>query len=85
MVNYILVLILFVYAIIISVLYWDAYINKVKYQEDRESQLNAKQNELTQRESIVVDKEICFRELTKLKIIQTNILDILKSNSVLKA
>jgi hypothetical protein len=62
-----------------SILYWSDYINQNKYQQEKENILNAKEQDLKNRESAVVDKEICFRELTKLKTIQTSVLDILKS------
>lgn len=78
----ILLVLLLIYSVIISVLYWTDYINKENYQKDKNESLTYKENELKKRESIVVDKEICFRELTKLKTIQNSVLDILKSNSV---
>ena len=67
----IIMFMIIIYAVVISVLYWSYYINKEKYEED-----------LKKRESIVVDKEICFRELTKMKTIQSSILEILKSNDI---
>jgi hypothetical protein len=78
-----ILIILFAYAIAISVLYWTDFVNKENYQKDKDNQLKYKEDELNKRESIVVDKEICFRELTKLKTVQTSITDILKSYSSL--
>ena len=64
-----------------TILYWYDYLNRDKYQKERENTLNAQADNLKQRESLVVDKEICFRELTKLKTIQNSIYDILKQDN----
>ncbi len=65
-----------------TVLYWTDYVNKDKYQKDKDDNLRRREDELTRRESIVVDKEICFRELTKLRTIQASALDILKMYTI---
>ena len=65
-----------------TVLYWTDYVNKEKYQKDKDESLQRRDAELTRRESIVVDKEICFRELTKLRTIQASALDILKMYTI---
>ena len=77
-----LVFILIVYSIVISMLYWHQYTNMQSYQKEKEDILISKEKELINRESIVVDKEICFRELTKLKTIQSTALDVLKSYAI---
>lgn len=78
----VLILILLIYGIITTVLYWVQYDNLQNYQSAKDKQLSDKESELNKRESIVVDKEICFRELTRLKTIQESALDILKSYSI---
>lgn len=78
----IILLILLIYSVAISTLFWFYYNNLSVYQKDKDNLLEAKEKELQNRESIVVDKEICFRELTKLKTIQNTALDVLKSYSL---
>lgn len=75
----IIIVILLIYSIVISVFFWIERTNLQNFQKDKISFIELKEKELTQRESIVVDKEICFRELTKLKTIHTTALDVLKS------
>lgn len=82
MIKNIIMSIISIYAIIISIVYWIEYNNKENYQKERELSLKKKEEELKNRESIVVDKEICFRELTKLNTIHSSVLDILKSGSI---
>lgn len=77
----ILISILFIYAIIISVLYFIDLNKRDEFQKDKINILNEREDELKRRESIVVDKEVCFRELTKLKTIQHSILDMLSRDS----
>ncbi len=76
----IIITIIVIYSIVISVLYWTEYTHKQEYQKEKDNILKIKEDELNKRESIIVDKEICFRELTKLKTIHTSVIDILKSN-----
>ena len=77
-----LLLIILIYAVIMTVLYWKDYTDKENYQKAKDDSLNRRDEELTRRESIVVDKEICFRELTKLRTIVASALDILRMYSV---
>lgn len=77
-----LMLALIIYAVVVSMLYWYNYKNIENYQKEKEELLSQKEKELNNRESIVVDKEICFRELTKLKTIQSTALDVLKSYAI---
>lgn len=73
------IILLLIYSIVLSVLYWIQRNSLEDYQKERIHSITAKESELAKRESIVVDKEICFRELTKLKTIQNTALDVLKS------
>ncbi len=77
-----LILILIIYSVIVSMLYWHQYTNLQDYQKEKDDALTIKEKDLLNRESIVVDKEICFRELTKLKTIQSTALDVLKSYTI---
>jgi predicted PurR-regulated permease PerM len=74
-----LLIIILIYAIVITVLYWTEYTNKQQYLQDKSNNLNDKEKELIRRENSIVDKEVCFRELTKLQTIQTSALTLLKS------
>ena len=77
-----LLIIILIYAVIMTVLYWKDYTDKENYQKAKDDSLNRRDDELKRRESIVVDKEICFRELTKLKTIVASASDILKMYSI---
>lgn len=74
-----LLVIILIYAIVITVLYWTEYTNKQQYLQDKVNNLNDKDKELNRRENSIVDKEVCFRELTKLQTIQNSALTLLKS------
>ncbi len=81
----IILFILLVYSIIISVLHWSYYVNKDTYTKDISDALIRRSGDLDKRESIIIDKEMCFRELTKLKTIQNSALDILKLHNISSA
>ena len=68
-----------IYAIVLSVLYYTEMQQKAAFQKDKILSMVQQKNDLDKRESIIVDKEICFRELTKLKTIHTTAMDVLKS------
>ena len=74
--------ILFTYATVISVLYWNDYVNRPLILKQKEETLRMREIELERRDSMVVDKELCFRELTKLKTVQHTALDVLKSYTI---
>jgi hypothetical protein len=78
-IKIIAIILLLIYSIVLSILYWIQRSSLEDYQKERLYAITAKESELTKRESIVVDKEICFRELTKLKTIQNTALEVLKS------
>jgi hypothetical protein len=80
--SIILSFLLFVYGVVISVLYFLELKNKNAFQQETLNTLKTKETELNNRESIIVDKELCFRELTKLKTIHTSIQDILKNPDI---
>lgn len=72
-------IILLMYSVIISVLYWTNYTDKQKQERELTESLSRRENELKKREESVVDKELCFRELTKLRTVRDSALDILES------
>lgn len=74
-----LLVIILIYSIVITVLYWTEYTNKQQYLQDKSNNLNNKEIELNRREKSTVDKEVCFIELTKLQTIQNSALNLLKS------
>jgi hypothetical protein len=55
---------------------------KDAFQQDTLNSIKIREQELNNRESMIVDKELCFRELTKLKTIHTSIQDILKNQDI---
>lgn len=72
-------IVLLMYSVIISVLYWTNYTDKQKQERELTESLSRRENELKKREASVVDKELCFRELTKLRTVRDSALDILES------
>lgn len=77
-----LLIILTLYSVIISVLFWTDNVDRSKRERELTESINRKESELKKREGTVIDKEMYFRELTKLKMIQSSALDILKSYSI---
>jgi hypothetical protein len=75
----ILLLIVLIYAVALSVLFYNEKMQKELFMKNKVEQLAMKESELTKRESLVVDKELCFRELTKIKTIHTTIQDIVNA------
>lgn len=75
----VLILLLLIYSIALSIILWFEKKNIDNYQKEKEKILTEKEKELNHRESIVVDKEICFRELSKLKTIQSTAINLLQS------
>lgn len=77
----IIIVVLFIYAVVMSVLYFLDLKERDKFQKEILDSIKIREDELKRRETLVVDKELCFRELTKLKTIQTSILDMLSQDS----
>lgn len=75
----ILILILLIYSIVISMYVLNQFHNEYNYKKEKDDFLISKEKELNNRESVIVEKEICFRELTKIKTILNTVTDILKS------
>ena len=78
-IKIIFLIILLMYSVIISVLYWTNLTDQEKQKRELTESLARRENELKRRESSVIDKELCFRELTKLKTVRDSALEILQS------
>lgn len=75
----IIIILITLYALIITWLLYDQYQNHEKYMKDKVDYINTKVVELEQRERIVSGREVCDRELTRLKTIHKSALDVLNS------
>lgn len=78
-INTVVIVLLLVYSIVVTYLLFDQYQNQDRYMKDRADFIDKKAEELAQRERGVIDRERCDRELTRLKTIHKNALDILTS------
>ena len=77
------IILLVVYALIVTYLLYDQYHNQDLYMQDRVDYINKKTQELENREKNVSRAEACERDLTKLRTIHRSALDVLNSyNSV---
>lgn len=65
------------FSIIMTILYWIEVSDKDRYMRDKEIILNQKALDLTFRENNIIDKEICMKEVARLKNVQTNILKMI--------
>lgn len=65
------------FSIIMTILYWIEVSDKDRYMRDKEIILNQKALDLTFRENNIIDKEICMKEVSRLKNVQTNILKMI--------
>lgn len=79
MIRDIIIVLLLIYMIIVTYLLYDQYQNQDNYMRDRAEYIDKKTEELSIRERSVIDRERCDRELTRLKTIHKNALDILSS------
>jgi hypothetical protein len=60
-----------------TILYWIEVSDKDRYMRDKEIILNQKDLDLIFRENNIIDKEICMKEVSRLKNVQTNILKMI--------
>jgi hypothetical protein len=72
-----IIIILIIFSIIMTILYWIEVSDKDRYMRDKEIMLNQKALDLTFRENNIIDKEICMKEVSRLKNVQTNILKMI--------
>lgn len=80
-VKNILILLLFIFAVIMSLLYWHEIESKEKYYKIKDDMLKRKEISLTLREEKVLNKEVCMEELARLKSLNTNANDTLRGIS----
>ena len=79
------IIILVIYGLFVTYLLYDQYRNQEIYMRDKVEYINAKAQELTTRERALTGRELCDRDLTRLKTIHKSALDVLNSyNSVLQ-
>jgi|LakMenEpi03Aug12_release.lakeMendotaPanAssembly.Ray.scaffolds.fasta_scaffold294442_2 hypothetical protein len=72
-----IIIILIMFSIIMTILYWIEVSDKDRYMRDKEIILNQKDLDLIFRENNIIDKEICMKEVSRLKNVQTNILKMI--------
>lgn len=78
-VNSIVIILLIVYAVVVTYLVYDQYKNRELYMKDKVDYINSKNIEMNARERNLIGRETCDRELIKIKTIHKSILDILNS------
>ena len=75
----IIIIVLLILVGVLSYLLYDQYTYQDRYMRDRVEYIERKAEELSIRERSVMERERCDRELTRLKTIHKNVLDILSS------
>ena len=71
---------LLIYAVAVSVMYYIEYTNRNKYQYDFYVKLQNKEKDLNERDKVIINKEICAQELTKLKTVHNSLYTIISDN-----
>ena len=74
-----LIVLLTIYCIIITYFLYDQHKGRERYLKDRIDFINKKTDELNSRERVLTSREVCDRELTRLKTIHKSALDVLNS------
>jgi hypothetical protein len=72
-----IIVLLIIYSVISSFLYWYELNDKERYEAMKDEQLRLKEAEIKNREMNVLEKEVCMKELKKLKSVQLSISEIL--------
>jgi hypothetical protein len=70
---------------VLSYLLYDQYTYQDRYMKDRVDYIDRMMEQLSIRERTVMERERCDRELTRLKTIHKNVLDILTSYNAYSA
>lgn len=73
------IIMLVIYGLFVSYLLYDQYRNQELYMKDKVEFITNKTAELAARERVLVGRETCDRELTRLKTIHKSALDVLNS------
>lgn len=76
-IQHFVIILLILFGTVMTILYWIEVTDKERYMRDKEIALTQKAQELTFRENSVVDKEICMKEVSRLKEVQTNIMKMI--------
>lgn len=74
-----IIILLLVYCFIITFILLENYRKRDQYLKDKVEFINKKTDELNSRERVLVGREVCDRELTRLKTIHKSALDVLNS------
>lgn len=72
-----IIIIFLIWGIVMSVLYANEKENRELYKKSLESDYQKKVTELQDRESKVLEKEVCMSELKKMKTVQNSIMEML--------
>jgi hypothetical protein len=75
----IIIILLLVYCLIVTYLIYDQIQNREQYMKDKVDHISKKTDELNLRERSLIGREVCDRELTRLKTIHRSALDVLNS------
>jgi len=73
------IIMLVIYGLFVSYLLYDLYRNQEQYMKDKVDYIGTKTAELAVRERVLIGRETCDRELTRLKTIHKSALDVLNS------
>lgn len=73
------IIMLVIYGLFVSYLLYDQYRNQEQYMKDKVDFIATKTAELAARERVLIGRETCDRELTRLKTIHKSALDVLNS------
>lgn len=84
-VETVVIILLVVYGLLVTYLLYDQYRNQELYMKDKVDYINTKSMELSARERVLVGRETCDRELTRLKTILKSALDVLNSYNPLSS
>ena len=78
-VEIVVIILLVAYGIIVTILLYDQYQNQDAYMKDKVDYINKKTIDLSTRERNISAREICDKELIRLKTIHRSALDVLNS------
>lgn len=73
------IIVLVIYGLFVTYLLYEQHRNQETYMRDKVDYINTKTQELNTRERALSGREMCDRELTRLKTIQKSALDVLNS------
>jgi hypothetical protein len=73
----VVIVVLIVYGLVVTYMLYDQYRNQEIYLKDKADYINSKTLELNARERTLVGREMCDRELTRLKTIHRAAIDVL--------